>query len=111
MRLFVHVELIYVRVICPSPRESLACFPLHFEPSAGHPFRLIAWHKHRLPTPLCVIYVYFLTVDELARKVQEMRDEADGLKSIVHRLNQEMSRYQTRFRTLTDKEVSTIFKY
>ena len=37
--------------------------------------------------------------------MHELRDETDTYKALVHRLNQELSRYQAKFRTLTDNEV------
>ena len=57
------------------------------------------------------MYYYLLVqcaVDELSKQVQELRDDADVLKSVIHRLNQELSRYQTKFRVLSDSEVRTI---
>ncbi|XP_006168045.1 centrosomal protein of 89 kDa isoform X1 [Tupaia chinensis] len=44
----------------------------------------------------------------LRRQAQELVDENDGLKMTVHRLNVELSRYQTKFRHLTEEESSTI---
>ncbi|XP_008583750.1 PREDICTED: centrosomal protein of 89 kDa, partial [Galeopterus variegatus] len=40
----------------------------------------------------------------LRKQVQELVDENDGLKMIVHRLNVELSRYQTKFRHLSKEE-------
>ena len=42
----------------------------------------------------------------LKKQLQDMRDESTTLKSTIHRLNTELSRYQAQFRSLTDKEVS-----
>ena len=44
-------------------------------------------------------------VTDVTRQQQSLREEAKVLKSTVHRLNQELSRYQTKFRKLDDKEV------
>ena len=41
----------------------------------------------------------------LKKKLQELKDESTTLKSTIHRLNAELSRYQAQFRPLTDKEV------
>ncbi|KAF4010876.1 hypothetical protein G4228_002387 [Cervus hanglu yarkandensis] len=40
----------------------------------------------------------------LRKQAQELVDENDGLKMTVHRLNVELSRYQTKFRHLSKKE-------
>uniref|UniRef100_A0A8C6CN65 Centrosomal protein 89 n=1 Tax=Moschus moschiferus TaxID=68415 RepID=A0A8C6CN65_MOSMO len=40
----------------------------------------------------------------LRKQAQELVDENDGLKMTVHRLNVELSRYQTKFRRLSKKE-------
>ncbi|XP_012409623.1 centrosomal protein of 89 kDa [Trichechus manatus latirostris] len=40
----------------------------------------------------------------LRKQAQELVDENDGLKTIVHRLNVELSRYQTKFRRLSKEE-------
>jgi len=40
-----------------------------------------------------------------SRQLQELREDAKVLKSTVHRLNQELSRYQMKFRKLDDTEV------
>ncbi|KAM9607284.1 centrosomal protein of 89 kDa isoform 1-T1 [Trichechus inunguis] len=40
----------------------------------------------------------------LRKQAQELVDENDGLKTIVHRLNVELSRYQTKFRHLSKEE-------
>ncbi|XP_074523232.1 centrosomal protein of 89 kDa [Halichoeres trimaculatus] len=45
---------------------------------------------------------------DLRRHAQELVDENDALKLTVHRLNVELSRYQTRFRPLTKQESSRI---
>lgn len=42
----------------------------------------------------------------LRRQAQELVDENDALKMTVHRLNVELSRYQTLFRPLSKQEVS-----
>uniref|UniRef100_A0A3Q3LRG4 Centrosomal protein 89 n=1 Tax=Mastacembelus armatus TaxID=205130 RepID=A0A3Q3LRG4_9TELE len=44
----------------------------------------------------------------LRKHAQELVDENDALKLTVHRLNVELSRYQTRFRTLSKQESSKI---
>ncbi|XP_057568222.1 centrosomal protein of 89 kDa isoform X2 [Hippopotamus amphibius kiboko] len=41
----------------------------------------------------------------LRKQAQELVDENDGLKMTVHRLNVELSRYQTKFRHLSEEEV------
>jgi len=41
----------------------------------------------------------------LRQQAQELVDENDALKLTVHRLNVELSRYQTKFRPLTQEEV------
>lgn len=41
----------------------------------------------------------------LRQQAQELVDENDALKLTVHRLNVELSRYQTKFRPLTREEV------
>lgn len=41
----------------------------------------------------------------LRQQAQELVDENDGLKMTVHRLNVELSRYQSRFRPLNKDEV------
>lgn len=41
----------------------------------------------------------------LRKQAQELVDENDGLKMTVHRLNVELSRYQTKFRHLSKEEV------
>ncbi|XP_038004112.1 centrosomal protein of 89 kDa isoform X2 [Motacilla alba alba] len=40
----------------------------------------------------------------LRRQAQELVDENDALKTVVHRLNVELSRYQTKFRSLSQEE-------
>ncbi|KAK2088151.1 Centrosomal protein of 89 kDa [Saguinus oedipus] len=42
----------------------------------------------------------------LRKQAQELVDENDGLKMTVHRLNVELSRYQTKFRHLSKEEVA-----
>ncbi|PNI38091.1 CEP89 isoform 5 [Pan troglodytes] len=42
----------------------------------------------------------------LRKQAQELVDENDGLKMTVHRLNVELSRYQTKFRHLSKEEVT-----
>ncbi|XP_066570135.1 centrosomal protein of 89 kDa isoform X2 [Amia ocellicauda] len=44
----------------------------------------------------------------LRQQAQELVDENDGLKVTVHRLNVELSRYQTKFRPLSKQESSRI---
>ncbi|XP_070254438.1 centrosomal protein of 89 kDa isoform X2 [Myotis yumanensis] len=44
----------------------------------------------------------------LRKQAQELVDENDGLKMTVHRLNVELSRYQTKFRHLSQEESITI---
>ncbi|EPQ05389.1 Centrosomal protein of 89 kDa [Myotis brandtii] len=44
----------------------------------------------------------------LRKQAQELVDENDGLKMTVHRLNVELSRYQTKFRHLSKEESITI---
>ncbi|XP_055992609.1 centrosomal protein of 89 kDa [Sorex fumeus] len=44
----------------------------------------------------------------LRKHAQELVDENDGLKMTVHRLNAELSRYQTKFRHLSKEESLTI---
>ncbi|KAI1904241.1 hypothetical protein AGOR_G00003650 [Albula goreensis] len=44
----------------------------------------------------------------LRQQAQELVDENDGLKMTVHRLNVELSRYQTRFRPLSKEESTRI---
>ncbi|XP_014439493.1 centrosomal protein of 89 kDa isoform X3 [Tupaia chinensis] len=56
--------------------------------------------------PLCPVPAPELSY--LRRQAQELVDENDGLKMTVHRLNVELSRYQTKFRHLTEEESSTI---
>jgi hypothetical protein len=41
----------------------------------------------------------------LRKQSQDLVDENEGLKMIVHRLNVELSRYQTKFRPLSEEEV------
>lgn len=41
----------------------------------------------------------------LRQQAQELVDENDALKMTVHRLNVELSRYQTKFRPLLQEEV------
>lgn len=41
----------------------------------------------------------------LRQQAQELVDENDALKMTVHRLNVELSRYQTKFRPLSQEEV------
>ncbi|XP_047691146.1 centrosomal protein of 89 kDa isoform X2 [Prionailurus viverrinus] len=43
----------------------------------------------------------------LRKQAQELVDENDGLKMTVHRLNVELSRYQTKFRHLSKEELDT----
>lgn len=45
----------------------------------------------------------------LRQQAQELVDENDALKLTVHRLNVELSRYQTKFRPLTREEVRMLF--
>ncbi|XP_045888467.1 centrosomal protein of 89 kDa isoform X1 [Micropterus dolomieu] len=47
-------------------------------------------------------------LQNLRRHAQELVDENDALKFTVHRLNVELSRYQTRFRPLSKQESSRI---
>jgi regulator of replication initiation timing len=42
----------------------------------------------------------------LRKQAQELVDENDRLKMLVHRLNVELSRYQTKFRRLSEEEVT-----
>lgn len=42
----------------------------------------------------------------LRQQAQELVDENDALKMMVHHLNVELSRYQTKFRSLSQEEVS-----
>lgn len=54
--------------------------------------------------------IFLLTGDttellSLRQQAQELVDENDALKLTVHRLNVELSRYQTKFRPLTREEV------
>ncbi|XP_035309747.1 centrosomal protein of 89 kDa isoform X7 [Cricetulus griseus] len=42
----------------------------------------------------------------LRKQGQDLVDENKGLKTIVHRLNVELSRYQTKFRHLSEEEVT-----
>ncbi|XP_028610022.1 centrosomal protein of 89 kDa isoform X1 [Grammomys surdaster] len=44
----------------------------------------------------------------LRKQSQDLMDENEGLKMIVHRLNVELSRYQTKFRPLSEEECSHI---
>ncbi|XP_055002479.1 centrosomal protein of 89 kDa [Sorex araneus] len=44
----------------------------------------------------------------LRKQAQELVDENDGLKMTVHRLNAELSRYQTKFRHLSKEESLTL---
>uniref|UniRef100_A0A673UPG6 Centrosomal protein 89 n=1 Tax=Suricata suricatta TaxID=37032 RepID=A0A673UPG6_SURSU len=44
----------------------------------------------------------------LRKRAQELVDENDGLKMTVHRLNVELSRYQTKFRHLPEEETLNI---
>ncbi|KAM5236180.1 centrosomal protein of 89 kDa [Ctenodactylus gundi] len=44
----------------------------------------------------------------LRKQAQELVDENDGLRVTVHRLNVELSRYQTKFRHLSEEEISHI---
>lgn len=44
----------------------------------------------------------------LRKQAQELVDENDGLKMTIHRLNVELSRYQTKFRHLSREESLTI---
>ncbi|XP_035562598.1 centrosomal protein of 89 kDa isoform X9 [Canis lupus dingo] len=44
----------------------------------------------------------------LRKQAQELVDENDGLKMTVHRLNVELSRYQTKFRHLSKEEILNI---
>ncbi|XP_038196343.1 centrosomal protein of 89 kDa [Arvicola amphibius] len=44
----------------------------------------------------------------LRKQGQDLADENEGLKMIVHRLNVELSRYQTKFRHLSEEESSRI---
>ncbi|XP_027286088.1 centrosomal protein of 89 kDa isoform X3 [Cricetulus griseus] len=44
----------------------------------------------------------------LRKQGQDLVDENKGLKTIVHRLNVELSRYQTKFRHLSEEEISHI---
>lgn len=47
-------------------------------------------------------------LQNLRQHAQELVDENDALKLTVHRLNVELSRYQTRFRPLSKEESSKI---
>uniref|UniRef100_A0A3Q3PYM8 Centrosomal protein 89 n=2 Tax=Monopterus albus TaxID=43700 RepID=A0A3Q3PYM8_MONAL len=47
-------------------------------------------------------------LQNLRQHAQELVDENDALKLTVHRLNVELSRYQTRFRALSKQEISKI---
>ncbi|XP_040921892.1 centrosomal protein of 89 kDa [Toxotes jaculatrix] len=47
-------------------------------------------------------------LQNLRQHAQELVDENDALKLTVHRLNVELSRYQTRFRPLSKQEISKI---
>ncbi|XP_044222813.1 centrosomal protein of 89 kDa [Thunnus albacares] len=47
-------------------------------------------------------------LQNLRQHAQELVDENDALKMTVHRLNVELSRYQTRFRPLSKQEISRI---
>jgi len=47
---------------------------------------------------------HFFVTDSV-RQLHELREQAKELKSVIHRLNQELSRYQTQFRKLDDREV------
>lgn len=44
----------------------------------------------------------------LRKQSQDLVDENEGLKMIIHRLNVELSRYQTKFRPLSEEESSHI---
>lgn len=44
----------------------------------------------------------------LRKQSQDLVDENEGLKMIIHRLNVELSRYQTKFRPLSEEESSYI---
>ncbi|XP_006061452.4 centrosomal protein of 89 kDa isoform X5 [Bubalus bubalis] len=64
--------------------------------------------KHEEPLlcekpPLCPV-VAAPELHYLRKQAQELVDENDGLKMTVHRLNVELSRYQTKFRHLSKKE-------
>jgi len=54
---------------------------------------------------LCFSVVAAPELHYLRKQAQELVDENDGLKMTVHRLNVELSRYQTKFRHLSKKEV------
>lgn len=45
----------------------------------------------------------------LRKQGQDLVDENEGLKMIVHRLNVELSRYQTKFRHLSEEEVMFVY--
>ncbi|XP_053305174.1 centrosomal protein of 89 kDa isoform X2 [Spea bombifrons] len=47
-------------------------------------------------------------LESLRHQAQELVDENDALKTMVHRLNVEMSRYQTKYRPLTKEETQKI---
>ncbi|EMP36863.1 Centrosomal protein of 89 kDa [Chelonia mydas] len=46
----------------------------------------------------------------LRQQAQELVDENDGLKMTVHRLNVELSRYQTKFRPLSQDELLLLYQ-
>ena len=41
----------------------------------------------------------------LKKQLQDQKDESITLKSTIHRLNSELSRYQAKFRPISDNEV------
>ena len=46
-----------------------------------------------------------LSVTDTTRQLHELREDANVLKSTIHRLTQELSRYQMKFRKIDDGEV------
>ena len=43
------------------------------------------------------------------RQLDELKEESEVLKNTVGRLNQELSRYQAKFRPLSDNDVGLLF--
>lgn len=67
---------------------------------------MYSWYIYKIV--MFSVHVYLGESSELLslrQQAQELVDENDGLKMTVHRLNVELSRYQTRFRPLTREEV------
>jgi len=52
--------------------------------------------------------LFCLLLTDSSRQLQELREDTNVLKSTIHRLNQELSRYQIQFRKLDDSEVSRL---